>query len=94
MEEAPKKDLFMTYTVMCGMLIFGTANILIQDAQLKTESAGNLFTHPYMQCSFMFLGELTVFLAYGGKKYYQARKSHENPALAPMSPGAQLADQK
>ena len=94
MEEAPKKDLFMTYMVMCGMLIFGTANILIQDAQLKTKSSGNLFTHPYMQCSFMFLGELSVFFVYGGKKYYLARKTQKNPTLPPMSPGAQQADQK
>ena len=47
-EENNKKKLCMTYTVMLGMLIFGTANILIQDAQLKTEADGNYFTHPYM----------------------------------------------
>ena len=64
----------MTYTVMCGMLIFGTANILIQDAQLKTMSDNNYFTHPYMQCAFMFVGEFSVFIAYGGKKYLYARR--------------------
>lgn len=58
---------------MIGMLIFGTANILIQTAQLKTSGAGNYFTHPYMQTSFMFAGELSVFIAYVGKKYYLAR---------------------
>lgn len=79
----------MTYTVMLGMLLFGTANILIQDAQLKTESDNNLFTHPYMQCAFMFVGELSVFIAYGGKKFLYARKAAGNSSQAPMSPGAQ-----
>ena len=70
----------MTYTVMIGMLIFGTANILIQDAQLKTKSDGNYFTHPYMQCAFMFVGEFSVFMVYGGKKLLYAHKARENPA--------------
>ena len=94
MQEEQKKPLCMTYTVMLGMLIFGTANILIQDAQLKTKADGNYFTHPYMQCAFMFVGELSVFLAYGGKKFMYARKQRENPAQAPMSPGVQAAGQK
>ena len=88
-EEEKKKNLCMTYTVMLGMLIFGTANILIQDAQLKTKSDGNYFTHPYMQCAFMFVGELSVWIAYGGKKFWYARQAADNPAVAPMSPGAQ-----
>ena len=74
-EEAKKKNLCMTYTVMLGMLIFGTANILIQDAQLKTEADGNYFTHPYIQCAMMFIGELSVFMAYGGKKFMNSRKA-------------------
>ena len=94
MEEAQDKKMCMTYTVMAGMLIFGTANILIQDAQLQTKGDGNFFTHPYMQCSFMFIGELSVAMAYNGKKFWLARKAKENPALAPMSPGAQQAGQK
>ena len=48
MEEEKKKNKCMLYSVMLGMLIFGTANILIQDAQLKTSGDGNYFTHPYM----------------------------------------------
>ena len=75
MEEEKKKNKCMLYSVMLGMLIFGTANILIQDAQLKTSAAGNYFTHPYMQCSFMFLGELSVFIVYGAKKYMLHRKA-------------------
>ena len=73
MEENKKKPMCCTYTVMLGMLIFGTANILIQDAQLKTIGEHNYFTHPYLQCSFMFVGELSVFLAYGGKKFLASR---------------------
>ena len=88
MEEEKKKNKCMLYSVMLGMLIFGTANILIQDAQLKTSGDGNYFTHPYMQCSFMFLGELSVFLVYGAKKFMLQRQAKINPAMAPMSPGA------
>ena len=91
--EQKKKNKCMLYSVMLGMLIFGTANILIQDAQLKTFSDGNAFTHPYMQCSFMFMGELSVFIVYGGKKYMLHRASKSNPTVAPMSPGAVQADQ-
>ena len=94
MQEENKKPLCLTYTVMVGMLIFGTANILIQDAQLKTKGAGNYFTHPYMQTSFMFMGELSVFIAYNFKKCWLARKAKENPTVAPMSPGAVQAGQK
>ena len=42
----------------------------------------------------MFVGELSVFIAYGGKKFMYARRQRENPAQAPMSPGAQAAGQK
>ena len=37
------------------------------------EAKGNLFTHPYMQTSMMFAGELSVFLAYAGKKIWLTR---------------------
>lgn len=76
------------------MLLFGTANILIQDEQLKTKAEGNFFTHPYMQCSFMFIGELSVFGVYGVKKFFMARKAAANPAITPMSPGTQMAGEK
>ena len=42
----------------------------------------------------MFVGELSVFLAYGGKKYLLARSAKQNPAQPPMSPGAQMAGEK
>ena len=94
-EEEQKKNMWMTYGVMLGMLIFGSANTLIQDAQLKTEADGNLFTHPYMQCAFMFVGELSVWIAYGGKKYMRAKKVQESPVVAPMlSPISLSANEK
>ncbi len=42
----------------------------------------------------MFTGELSVFLAYGVKKYWYGRKAAENPAEAKqlMSPGTQAAE--
>ena len=72
-QEEQKKSLCLTYSVMIGMLIFGTANVIVQDLQNQTCAKGNLFTHPYMQTSMMFAGELSVFLAYAGKKIWLAR---------------------
>lgn len=92
-EEKDKKKC-MTYTVMLGMLLFGTANILTQDAQNKTNSAGNPFTHPYMQTSFMFIGELSVFSVYIVKRFMQNRELKNNPNAAPMSPGTVKAGEK
>jgi len=31
-EEAPKKNMCFTYTMMLGMLVFGSANTLLQNA--------------------------------------------------------------
>ena len=42
----------------------------------------------------MFVGEFSVWIAYGGKKFFYSRKVAENPTAAPMSPGAQTANQK
>ena len=42
----------------------------------------------------MFAGELSVFGAYGAKKYMLARQNKANPAIAPMSPGAAMANEK
>ena len=55
-------------------------------------SDGNYFTHPYMQCAFMFVGEFSVWIAYGGKKFFYSRRVADNPTAAPMSPGAQTAN--
>ena len=47
-EGEGNNKLCLTYTMMIGMLIFGTANIIIQDLQNQTCALGNFFTHPYM----------------------------------------------
>ena len=57
------------YTMMAGMLVAGSANTLIAKYQNDEESLGNLFSHPYLQTAIMFAGELSVFLAYGAKKW-------------------------
>ena len=72
-DEEKKKQKCTTYIVMVGMLVFGSANTLVQDYQNNTVSAGNLFTHAYFQSAIMFAGEFSVFLAYGVKKWYIAR---------------------
>jgi len=72
-EKKPMSLKVKTYAFMTSMLVFGTANIIIQDEQNQTKSAGSLFTHPWMQCSFMFVGEFSVLGAYGIKKWYYNR---------------------
>ena len=74
-EEEKKNNKCLTYTVMIGMLIFGSANTIVQDYQNKTVSDGNLFTHPYFQAAIMFAGEFSVFGAYGIKKWRIAREA-------------------
>lgn len=59
-------------------------------------SDGNYFTHPYLQTAIMFAGELSVFGAYGVKKYYLSRQLAKNPESAKLvlSPGTQSANQQ
>ena len=40
----------------------------------------------------MFVGEFSVWIAYGGKKLFYSRRVADNPTAAPMSPGAQTAN--
>ena len=89
--EEKKKNKCLTYSVMIGMLIFGSANTIVQDYQNKEVSAGNYFTHPYFQAAIMFAGEFCVFGAYGVKKWRIAREAAANPEKAKMllSPGTQ-----
>ena len=48
-----------------------------------------------MMCSFMFVGELCVFIAYGIKKCWLARKAIKNPnVINPIQPEANLTGQK
>ena len=95
-EEEKKNNKCLTYTVMIGMLIFGSANTIVQDYQNKSLADGNLFTHPYFQAAIMFAGEFSVFGAYGIKKWRIAREAAKNPEKAKMllSPGTQQAGEK
>jgi drug/metabolite transporter (DMT)-like permease len=84
------------YTMMAGMLVTGSANTLIQKYQNDTVSLGNDFTHPYFQTAIMFSGELSVFAAYGVKKWWISRKIAADPDQAKilLSPGTQKAGEK
>ena len=83
------------YSIMLGMLISGSANTLILKYQNDESSDGNLFTHPYFQTWIMFLGELTVFGAYGVKKQYIKRQATQTgDAALLMSPGTRQAGQQ
>ena len=52
------------YTLMGMMLLFGTANTLLMKAQdgivvgTDTDGSDLKYTHPYVQCANMFIGEL------------------------------------
>lgn len=95
---ADKQDTskFFMYSMMVGMLISGSANTLIQKYQNDTESLNNYFTHPYFQTAIMFAGELSVFIAYGVKKWWIKRELANNPDKTNLilSPGTQEAGQK
>ena len=73
---------------MLGMLASGSANTLVQKYQNDESADGNLFTHPYFQTGIMFLGELTVFGAYGVKKQWMKHQAaSRGDANLLMSPG-------
>ena len=92
----PKTSNVFLYSVMLGMLLTGSANTLIQKYQNDTISKGNYFTHPYFQTAIMFAGELSVFIAYGVKKYWIKRQVAADPEKAKilLSPGTQKAGEK
>ena len=94
MSSKPDVSKCFLYSVMLGMLLTGSANTLIQKYQNDTEALGHLFTHPYFQTAIMFTGELSVFLAYGVKKFWYGRKAAANPTEAKqlLSPGTQAAE--
>ena len=71
--------MFFVYSMMVGMLLTGSANTLIQKYQNDSVALGNYFTHPYFQTAIMFAGELSVFIAYGVKKWLMRRKLAANP---------------
>lgn len=57
------------YLIMTGMLITGTCNTLVTKVQDESKGLGWIYTHPYLQTSIMFLGELCCLPAYGIKTY-------------------------
>ena len=71
--KKPETSKAFLYSIMCCMLITGSANTLVQKYQNDTVALGNYFTHPYFQTAIMFSGELSVFLAYGVKKWHIGR---------------------
>lgn len=90
--DSNKASKLFVYSVMGGMLVFGTANTIVQDLQNETYALGNKFTHPYMQTGMMFAGELSVFIVYGFKKWQLKREAaKKGPNEAPMSPVARQA---
>lgn len=90
-EEEKKSNKCLAYSVMIGMLIFGSANTIVQDYQNKEVADDNYFTHPYFQAAIMFAGEFSCFGIYGIKKWRIAREAAANPEKAKMllSPGTQ-----
>ena len=88
------------YGLMLGMLITGACNTIFLKLQdtAKTTIDGHVdipYTHPFLQCSVMFLGEFSCFIAYLIKNWYLNRsaKKTNNEAIQLMSPGAQMAEQ-
>ena len=74
MSEKPKVSNVFLYSIMMGMLLSGTANTLVgkyldnseapkgKDYPRGDTTGCYLFTHPYMQTSFMFIGEISCFI--------------------------------
>jgi hypothetical protein len=58
---------FPLYMVMLGMLISGTANTILMKVQNQTVANGMKFSHPFVQCAVMFIGEFLCLFVYGGK---------------------------
>jgi len=58
------------------MLVFGTLNTVVMklqdDVVVGTNDDGSerKFTHPYLQCAIMFVGELFCLLVYGIRKVF------------------------
>ena len=101
----PEISKVFLYCIMGGMLCFGTANTLIGKyldlSQGPKEGGPNpaagycyYFVHPYLQTSFMFLGELFCFVFLFVKLYLDKRAAKEaNNSSILLSPGTQMATQ-
>jgi drug/metabolite transporter (DMT)-like permease len=96
--EKPEVSKVFLYSIMSGMLITGTANTLIgkyvdiQQAPAESGIEGRCFnfTHPYLQTTVMFAGELLCFVFLAIKIQLDRRAARQ---LEIMSPGANLARQ-
>lgn len=80
---------------MGGMLATGTANTLVGkylDEEVAPKSAVGCFyfTHPYIQTTFMFLGEFMVF-GFLGIKILLDKRAKDQGEVQVASPGTQQA---
>lgn len=74
------------YSLMAGMLLFGTCNTIFMKLQDSVKIDGVFFTHAFFQCAVMFVGELMCLVFYGGKLLYQ--RKYQSQQYLPSSPGA------
>lgn len=96
--DKPEVSKLFLYGIMGGMLATGTANTLIgkyidiAQAPKVSDVAGRCynFTHPYLQTTVMFAGELLCFAFLGIKILLDRRAAQK---LEIMSPGANMAKQ-
>ena len=73
------------YMVMLGMLLSGTGNTILMKIQnltygltLPSDPKDPMpFTHPFVQCAIMFMGELLCLIVYGCKLLYLKRQQKE-----------------
>jgi hypothetical protein len=79
------------------MLLFGTCNTLAMKAQdnivIGVDNKGNnlTYTHPYVQCANMFIGELMCLIVYFIKTSLKRKKVTEGQMEIPLSPGTKIA---
>jgi len=69
--------------LMLGMLLSGTSNTLFAKITDSTVVAGELYTHPFLQTLFMFIGEYLCFIVYFLKKKV-VRQQEEEDTINPM----------
>jgi len=56
--------------IMLAMLLTGTANTILMKMQNLTVVSGDKFSHPFVQCTIMFIGEFMCLGIYGAKTLY------------------------
>ena len=86
MSDKPSISKGKLYGIMCGMLIFGTINTLLQKWQDQTEALGHDFTHPYLQTAVMFSGEFCCMDIFVIKRHMDNKKKAEGQDIM-LSPG-------